>query len=63
MLEAGYKANVIPQTASATRSTGDSCRAIEEEFFATSTSCSARTSRREFVHQDIAVETDSRGRW
>jgi acetylornithine deacetylase/succinyl-diaminopimelate desuccinylase-like protein len=60
VLEAGYKANVIPQTATA-QIDGRFLPGHEEEFFATVDELLGANVRREFVHHDIAVETDFDG--
>jgi acetylornithine deacetylase/succinyl-diaminopimelate desuccinylase-like protein len=60
MLAAGYKVNVIPQTASAQVD----ARVLpggEEEFFTQIDEILGPDIRREFVHHDIAVETDFAG--
>ncbi|WP_214411919.1 M20/M25/M40 family metallo-hydrolase [Sphaerisporangium fuscum] len=56
MLEAGYKANVIPGQASAVVD-GRFLPGFEEEFFATVDELLGPNVRREFVHHDIALET------
>jgi acetylornithine deacetylase/succinyl-diaminopimelate desuccinylase-like protein len=59
-LKAGYKVNVIPQTATAEVD----CRFLpgfEEEFFAEIDRLLGDNVRREFIHHDIAVETTADG--
>ena len=56
MLSAGYKVNVVPQTASA-QVDGRFLPGHEEEFFAGVDSLLGPGIQREFVHHDIAVET------
>jgi acetylornithine deacetylase/succinyl-diaminopimelate desuccinylase-like protein len=56
MLEAGYKANVIPGQASAVVD-GRFLPGYEEEFFATVDELLGPHVRREFIHHDIALET------
>jgi acetylornithine deacetylase/succinyl-diaminopimelate desuccinylase-like protein len=60
MLAAGYKVNVIPQTASA-QVDARVLPGAEEEFFAQLDEILGPDIRREFVHQDDAVETDFDG--
>jgi acetylornithine deacetylase/succinyl-diaminopimelate desuccinylase-like protein len=60
VLDAGYKANVIPQTATA-QVDGRFLPGHEEEFFATVDELLGEHVRREFVHNDIAVETEFDG--
>jgi len=60
MLEAGYKANVIPQTATAAVD-GRFLPGYEEEFFATIDELLGPNVTREFIHYDIAVETPYEG--
>jgi acetylornithine deacetylase/succinyl-diaminopimelate desuccinylase-like protein len=60
VLEAGYKANVIPQTAVA-QVDGRFLPGHEEEFFAAVDELLGERVSREFVHHDIAVETDFEG--
>ncbi|MCO6005321.1 M20/M25/M40 family metallo-hydrolase [Actinoallomurus purpureus] len=60
VLDAGYKANVIPQTATA-QVDGRFLPGHEEEFFATVDELLGEHVRREFVHHDIAVETEFDG--
>jgi acetylornithine deacetylase/succinyl-diaminopimelate desuccinylase-like protein len=56
MFDAGYKANVIPQTATA-HVDGRFLPGYEEEFFATIDELLGPNVQREFVYHDIAVET------
>ncbi|MDF5759074.1 M20/M25/M40 family metallo-hydrolase [Spongiactinospora sp. TRM90649] len=56
MLESGYKANVIPQTATA-HVDGRFLPGYEEEFFETVDELLGPNVTREFVYHDIAVET------
>ncbi|MFC4533072.1 M20/M25/M40 family metallo-hydrolase [Sphaerisporangium dianthi] len=56
MLDAGYKANVIPQTATA-HVDGRFLPGYEEEFFATIDDLLGPGVTREFIYHDIAVET------
>jgi acetylornithine deacetylase/succinyl-diaminopimelate desuccinylase-like protein len=59
-LHAGYKVNVIPQTATA----DVDCRflpGLEEEFFAEIDRLLGDDVRREFIHHDIALETTADG--
>ncbi|MEU4830086.1 M20/M25/M40 family metallo-hydrolase [Streptosporangium sp. NPDC023615] len=56
MLDAGYKANVIPQTATA-HVDGRFLPGYEEEFFETLDELLGPDVTREFVYHDIAVET------
>ncbi|RBQ21200.1 hypothetical protein DP939_00220 [Spongiactinospora rosea] len=56
MLESGYKANVIPQTATG-HVDGRFLPGYEEEFFATVDELLGPNVTREFVYHDIAVET------
>ncbi|GLW13164.1 peptidase M20 [Microtetraspora sp. NBRC 13810] len=56
MLEGGYKANVIPQTATA-HVDGRFLPGYEEEFFQTVDELLGPNVTREFVYHDIAVET------
>jgi acetylornithine deacetylase/succinyl-diaminopimelate desuccinylase-like protein len=56
MLEGGYKANVIPQSATA-HVDGRFLPGYEEEFFATIDELLGPNVSREFVHHDIAIET------
>ncbi|GII89253.1 peptidase M20 [Sphaerisporangium siamense] len=60
MLEAGYKANVIPQVATA-HVDGRFLPGYEDEFFATLDELLGPNVRREFVYHDIAVETSFDG--
>jgi acetylornithine deacetylase/succinyl-diaminopimelate desuccinylase-like protein len=60
VLDAGYKTNVIPQSATA-QVDGRFLPGHEEEFFATVDELLGEHVRREFVHHDIAVETDFDG--
>ncbi|WP_440103740.1 M20/M25/M40 family metallo-hydrolase [Streptosporangium sp. H16] len=56
MLEAGYKANVIPQTATA-HVDGRFLPGHEDEFFETLDGLLGPNVTREFVYHDIAIET------
>jgi acetylornithine deacetylase/succinyl-diaminopimelate desuccinylase-like protein len=56
MLSAGYKVNVIPQVASA-QVDGRFLPGHEDEFFREIDELAGPGVRREFVHQDIALET------
>ncbi|MEV4094281.1 M20/M25/M40 family metallo-hydrolase [Streptosporangium saharense] len=56
MLQAGYKANVIPQTATA-HVDGRFLPGYEEEFFQTLDELLGPNVTREFVYHDIALET------
>jgi acetylornithine deacetylase/succinyl-diaminopimelate desuccinylase-like protein len=60
MLGAGYKVNVIPQTATA-HVDGRFLPGYEEEFFATLDELLGPNVTREFVYHDIAVETSFDG--
>ncbi|MFL6055237.1 MAG: M20/M25/M40 family metallo-hydrolase [Actinoallomurus sp.] len=60
VLDAGYKTNVIPQGATA-QVDGRFLPGHEDEFFATVDELLGEHVRREFVHHDIAVETDFDG--
>ncbi len=60
MLAAGYKANVIPQTATA-HVDGRFLPGYEEEFFATLDELLGPNVTREFVYHDVAVETAFEG--
>jgi acetylornithine deacetylase/succinyl-diaminopimelate desuccinylase-like protein len=60
MLASGYKANVIPQTATA-HVDGRFLPGYEEEFFQTLDELLGPNVTREFVHHDIAVETAFEG--
>ncbi|MCA2229437.1 M20/M25/M40 family metallo-hydrolase [Nonomuraea aurantiaca] len=55
MLEAGYKSNVVPQTASATID-GRFLPGFEEEFFATVDELLGPNVTREFVQHQVALE-------
>jgi len=59
-LKAGYKVNVIPQSASADID-GRFLPGFEEEFFAEFDRLLGGAVRREFIHHDIAVETTADG--
>ena len=59
-LRAGYKVNVIPQEATA-EVDGRFLPGQEDEFFAEIDRLLGRSVRREFIHQDIAVETPAEG--
>ncbi|TKK87787.1 M20/M25/M40 family metallo-hydrolase [Herbidospora galbida] len=61
MLESGYKANVIPQTATA-RVDGRFLPGAEEEFFEKIDELLGPNVTREFDYHDIAVETSFDGR-
>ncbi|GAA0397501.1 peptidase M20 [Acrocarpospora corrugata] len=61
MLAAGYKANVIPQTATA-HVDGRFLPGFEEEFFATLDELLGPNVTREHVYHDVAVETAFEGR-
>ncbi|MFI7536721.1 M20/M25/M40 family metallo-hydrolase [Streptosporangium sp. NPDC049376] len=56
MLQAGYKANVIPQTATA-HIDGRFLPGYEEEFFQTLDELLGPNVTREFVYHDVALET------
>ncbi|MFF4415673.1 M20/M25/M40 family metallo-hydrolase [Streptosporangium sp. NPDC001559] len=56
MLQAGYKANVIPQTATA-HIDGRFLPGYEEEFFRTLDELLGPNVTREFVYHDVALET------
>ncbi|SNS94181.1 Acetylornithine deacetylase/Succinyl-diaminopimelate desuccinylase [Streptosporangium subroseum] len=56
MLDGGYKANVIPQSATA-HVDGRFLPGYEEEFFATIDELLGPNVSREFVYHDIAIET------
>ncbi|MFC4591511.1 M20/M25/M40 family metallo-hydrolase [Sphaerisporangium corydalis] len=56
MLDAGYKANVIPQTATA-HVDGRFLPGYEDEFFTTLDELLGPNVTREFIYHDIAVET------
>jgi acetylornithine deacetylase/succinyl-diaminopimelate desuccinylase-like protein len=60
MLSAGYKVNVIPQTAAA-QVDGRFLPGHEEEFFAEIDALTGPGVTREFVHHDVAVETSFDG--
>ena len=60
VLDAGYKANVIPQSATA-QVDGRFLPGHEEEFFEAVDDLLGEHVSREFVHHDIAVETDFDG--
>ncbi|MCW2888306.1 MAG: hypothetical protein QOE54_6968 [Streptosporangiaceae bacterium] len=60
MLESGYKANVIPQEATA-HVDGRFLPGHEDEFFATVDRLLGPKVTREFIHHDSAVETDYEG--
>jgi acetylornithine deacetylase/succinyl-diaminopimelate desuccinylase-like protein len=60
MLEAGYKVNVVPQTAHA-QVDARLLPGHEEEFFTQLDEILGPEVRREFVHNDIGVETDFDG--
>jgi acetylornithine deacetylase/succinyl-diaminopimelate desuccinylase-like protein len=59
-LKAGYKVNVIPQTATA-EIDGRFLPGCEEEFFAQIDSLLGGAVKREFIHHDIALETTADG--
>jgi acetylornithine deacetylase/succinyl-diaminopimelate desuccinylase-like protein len=59
-LEAGYKVNVIPQTATA-EIDGRFLPGYEEEFFTQIDSLLGGVVKREFIHHDIALETTADG--
>jgi acetylornithine deacetylase/succinyl-diaminopimelate desuccinylase-like protein len=60
MLAAGYKTNVIPQEATA-QIDGRFLPGHEAEFFTTVDELLGPNVRREFVHHDVALETDFDG--
>jgi acetylornithine deacetylase/succinyl-diaminopimelate desuccinylase-like protein len=60
MLEAGYKANVIPQAATA-HVDGRFLPGYEDEFFKTVDELLGPNVTREFVYHDVAVETTFKG--
>ena len=60
MLSAGYKVNVIPQTATAELD-GRYLPGRAEEFFAEIDRLLGSAVKREFVHHDIALETTADG--
>jgi acetylornithine deacetylase/succinyl-diaminopimelate desuccinylase-like protein len=59
-LKAGYKVNVIPQTATAELD-GRFLPGREDEFFATLDQLLGTQVTREFIHHDIALETTADG--
>ena len=59
-LRAGYKVNVIPQTATA-EIDGRFLPGYEEEFFAELDNLLGSAVTREFIHRDIALETTADG--
>ncbi|MFC6932230.1 peptidase dimerization domain-containing protein [Actinomadura yumaensis] len=59
-LDAGYKTNVIPQTAEA-QVDGRFLPGYEEDFFATVDELLGPDVTRDFVHHDHAVETEYEG--
>ncbi|RFU43248.1 M20/M25/M40 family metallo-hydrolase [Actinomadura logoneensis] len=59
-LDAGYKTNVIPQSATA-QVDGRFLPGYEDDFFATVDELLGPDVRREFVHHDHAVETEYEG--
>ncbi len=59
-LKAGYKVNVIPQSATA-EIDGRFLPGYEEEFFAEIDRLLGSAVRREFIHHDIALETTADG--
>ena len=59
-LKAGYKVNVIPQSATA-EIDGRFLPGFEEEFFAEIDRLLGGAIKREFIHHDIAVETTADG--
>jgi acetylornithine deacetylase/succinyl-diaminopimelate desuccinylase-like protein len=59
-LKAGYKVNVIPQTATA-EIDGRFLPGYEEEFFAQIDTLLGGAVKREFIHHDIALETTADG--
>jgi acetylornithine deacetylase/succinyl-diaminopimelate desuccinylase-like protein len=59
-LKAGYKVNVIPQSATA-EIDGRFLPGFEEEFFAEIDRLLGGAVKREFIHHDIAVETTADG--
>jgi acetylornithine deacetylase/succinyl-diaminopimelate desuccinylase-like protein len=59
-LKAGYKVNVIPQTATADLD-GRFLPGREDEFFAQIDELLGKTVTREFIHHDIALETTADG--
>ena len=60
MLDAGYKVNVIPRTASASID-GRFLPGLEDDFFAQLDELLGPDIQREFIHHDIAVETEWEG--
>jgi acetylornithine deacetylase/succinyl-diaminopimelate desuccinylase-like protein len=60
MLEAGYKVNVIPRVASASID-GRFLPGLEEDFLAQLDELLGPDIQREFIHHDIAVETEWEG--
>ncbi|MQA97701.1 MAG: M20/M25/M40 family metallo-hydrolase [Streptosporangiales bacterium] len=60
VLDAGYKANVIPQTATA-QVDGRFLPGLEDEYFATIDELIGPNVRREFIHHDVALESDFGG--
>ncbi|MDX6244445.1 MAG: hypothetical protein QOE76_2168, partial [Frankiales bacterium] len=60
MLEAGYKVNVIPRVASASID-GRFLPGLEEDFFRQLDELLGPDIQREFIHHDIAVETEWEG--
>jgi acetylornithine deacetylase/succinyl-diaminopimelate desuccinylase-like protein len=59
-LKAGYKVNVIPQTATADLD-GRFLPGREDEFFAQLDELLGKAVKREFIHHDIALETTADG--
>ena len=59
-LKAGYKVNVIPQTATADLD-GRFLPGREDEFFAQIDELLGKAVKREFIHHDIALETTADG--
>jgi len=59
-LKAGYKVNVIPQSATA-EIDGRYLPGYEEEFFAEIDRLLGTAVKREFIHHDIALETTANG--
>jgi acetylornithine deacetylase/succinyl-diaminopimelate desuccinylase-like protein len=59
-LKAGYKVNVIPQTATADLD-GRFLPGREDEFFAQIDELLGKSVQREFIHHDIALETTADG--
>jgi acetylornithine deacetylase/succinyl-diaminopimelate desuccinylase-like protein len=60
MLSAGYKVNVIPQTATA-QVDGRFLPGYEDEFFREIDALAGPAVKRDFVHQDVALETSFDG--